>query len=265
MHELVAGVDCPHEAAFLDTAALFDSAGAIERPRSLCVFELATGVPLRRHYAQARPARVRAMRARSPTAQCMPAPVGAACVALPYPCLTYLRGRTAPSRVHRPLLPERARGGARSNVRALRAPQEFAPHGEQVSYGGTPGAALVVRGIATAAATDYLTDVLFYPNGAVEARHPPSRPSRPAGLGRPGMRCASPCWPAAGRRTCCASPAGYEQGGAGACQGVTRVAGRAGGRHADRLHDGDALHAGGRQPQRARLLRRGRAAARPLP
>jgi len=64
MHELVAGVDCPHEAAFLDTAALFDSAGAIERPRSLCVFELATGVPLRRHYAQARPARVRAMRAR---------------------------------------------------------------------------------------------------------------------------------------------------------------------------------------------------------
>jgi hypothetical protein len=66
MHELVAGVDCPHEAAFLDTAALFDSAGAITRPRSLCVFELATGAPLRRHYAQARPACVR--RARSLTA-----------------------------------------------------------------------------------------------------------------------------------------------------------------------------------------------------
>ena len=46
--------------------------------------------------------------------------------------------------------------------------QEFAPHGEQVSYGGTPGSALVVRGIASAFATDYITDVSFYPNGAIE-------------------------------------------------------------------------------------------------
>ncbi|KAK9823044.1 hypothetical protein WJX81_002929 [Elliptochloris bilobata] len=97
MHELVAGVDCPHTAAFLDMATLFDSTGPITRPRSLCVFELATGTPLRRHYTQ-----------------------------------------------------------------------EFAPHGEQVGYSGTPGSALVVRGIATAFATDYITDVTFYPNGAIE-------------------------------------------------------------------------------------------------
>lgn len=55
MHELVAGVDCPPTAAFLDTAMLFDSTGPITRPRSICVFELATGTPLRRHYTQARP------------------------------------------------------------------------------------------------------------------------------------------------------------------------------------------------------------------
>ena len=48
--------------------------------------------------------------------------------------------------------------------------QEFQPHAEQVSYGGTPGAALVVRGIATVFATDYIIDVVFYPNGAIEAR-----------------------------------------------------------------------------------------------
>ena len=54
MHELVAGVDCPPTAAFLDTAMLFDSTGPITRPRALCVFELATGTPLRRHYTQAR-------------------------------------------------------------------------------------------------------------------------------------------------------------------------------------------------------------------
>jgi len=40
----------------------------------------------------------------------------------------------------------------------------------------------VVRGIASAAATDYLTDVLFYPNGAVEAR-PPLPARLPGGPG----------------------------------------------------------------------------------
>lgn len=63
MHELVAGVDCPHTAAFLDTAMLFDSTGPITRPRAVCVFELATGTPLRRHYTQARARRALAGRA----------------------------------------------------------------------------------------------------------------------------------------------------------------------------------------------------------
>lgn len=54
MHELVAGVDCPHTAAYLDISTLFDSNGAITRSRSICVFELASGMPLRRHYTQVR-------------------------------------------------------------------------------------------------------------------------------------------------------------------------------------------------------------------
>ena len=60
--------------------------------------------------------------------------------------------------------------------------QEFAPHGEQVSYGGTPGSALVVRGIASAFATDYITDVTFYPNGAIEV-----------GAACFGIACKHPC------------------------------------------------------------------------
>jgi hypothetical protein len=90
--------------------------------------------------------------------------------------------RPAPRRAPRPCCcPAQARGGGRPTARAPAA-QEFAPHGEQVSYGGTPGSALVVRGIASAAATDYLTDVLFYPNGAVEAR-PPLPARLPGGPG----------------------------------------------------------------------------------
>ncbi|XP_030122776.4 diamine oxidase [copper-containing] isoform X1 [Taeniopygia guttata] len=49
-YELASGVDCPETAAFLDAHHLLDADGPVRFPRALCVFELPTGVPLRRHF-----------------------------------------------------------------------------------------------------------------------------------------------------------------------------------------------------------------------
>ncbi|XP_075771715.1 diamine oxidase [copper-containing] [Pelodiscus sinensis] len=49
-HELARGVDCPEVATFLDAHHLYDAPGPVRYPRALCLFELPTGVPLRRHF-----------------------------------------------------------------------------------------------------------------------------------------------------------------------------------------------------------------------
>ncbi|XP_005062910.1 PREDICTED: amiloride-sensitive amine oxidase [copper-containing]-like, partial [Ficedula albicollis] len=49
-YELARGVDCPETAAFLDAHHLLDADGPVRFPNALCVFELPTGVPLRRHF-----------------------------------------------------------------------------------------------------------------------------------------------------------------------------------------------------------------------
>ncbi|XP_077159638.1 diamine oxidase [copper-containing] [Paroedura picta] len=49
-HELAPGIDCPEVATFLDAFHMHDADGPIRYPRALCVFELPTGVPLRRHF-----------------------------------------------------------------------------------------------------------------------------------------------------------------------------------------------------------------------
>ncbi|NWR26126.1 AOC1 oxidase, partial [Emberiza fucata] len=49
-YELARGVDCPETAAFLDAHHLLDADGPVRFRRALCVFELPTGVPLRRHF-----------------------------------------------------------------------------------------------------------------------------------------------------------------------------------------------------------------------
>ena len=48
--------------------------------------------------------------------------------------------------------------------------QEFAAKGSFIQYGGVVDHALVVRGISTVYNTDYITDVTFHLNGAIEAR-----------------------------------------------------------------------------------------------
>ncbi|OXB53179.1 UNVERIFIED_CONTAM: hypothetical protein H355_006988, partial [Colinus virginianus] len=48
--ELAPGIDCPATAAFVDVHHMYDSAGPRRFPRALCVFELPTAVPLRRHF-----------------------------------------------------------------------------------------------------------------------------------------------------------------------------------------------------------------------
>ena len=53
-HELVHGVDCPWHAAYLDQAAFVDRDAPHYHPQSLCIWEQDTGIPLRRHYTQAR-------------------------------------------------------------------------------------------------------------------------------------------------------------------------------------------------------------------
>ncbi|NXB80922.1 AOC1 oxidase, partial [Donacobius atricapilla] len=49
-YELAPGVDCPETATFLDAHHLLDADGPVRFRRALCVFELPTGVPLRRHF-----------------------------------------------------------------------------------------------------------------------------------------------------------------------------------------------------------------------
>ncbi|XP_004694428.1 PREDICTED: amiloride-sensitive amine oxidase [copper-containing] [Condylura cristata] len=49
-HELAPGIDCPDTATFLDALHHYDSDGPVRYPRALCIFEMPTGVPLRRHF-----------------------------------------------------------------------------------------------------------------------------------------------------------------------------------------------------------------------
>ncbi|NXM89163.1 AOC1 oxidase, partial [Oenanthe oenanthe] len=49
-YELARGVDCPETAAFVDAHHLLDADGPVRFRNALCVFELPTGVPLRRHF-----------------------------------------------------------------------------------------------------------------------------------------------------------------------------------------------------------------------
>ncbi|NWU15243.1 AOC1 oxidase, partial [Cephalopterus ornatus] len=49
-YELARGVDCPETATFLDAHHLLDADGPVRFTHALCVFELPTGVPLRRHF-----------------------------------------------------------------------------------------------------------------------------------------------------------------------------------------------------------------------
>ncbi|KAL8164746.1 UNVERIFIED_CONTAM: hypothetical protein K2H54_003788 [Gekko kuhli] len=49
-HELAPGIDCPEVATFLDVHHMHDSDRPVRYPRAICIFELPTGVPLRRHF-----------------------------------------------------------------------------------------------------------------------------------------------------------------------------------------------------------------------
>ncbi|XP_037691759.1 amiloride-sensitive amine oxidase [copper-containing] [Choloepus didactylus] len=49
-HELAPGIDCPETATFLDALHSYDADGPIHYPRALCLFEMPTGVPIRRHF-----------------------------------------------------------------------------------------------------------------------------------------------------------------------------------------------------------------------
>ncbi|XP_054847619.1 amiloride-sensitive amine oxidase [copper-containing] [Eublepharis macularius] len=49
-HELAPGVDCPEVATFLDAYHMYDVDGPVRYPRAICVFEMPTGVPMRRHF-----------------------------------------------------------------------------------------------------------------------------------------------------------------------------------------------------------------------
>lgn len=50
-HELVRGVDCPQEAAYVDTYRYIDVPAPVRFRNSICVFEHNMGQPLRRHFA----------------------------------------------------------------------------------------------------------------------------------------------------------------------------------------------------------------------
>ncbi|XP_068452246.1 retina-specific copper amine oxidase [Clinocottus analis] len=50
-HELVRGVDCPYGATYLDTYRYIDVPGPVRFRNSICLFELNTGQPLRRHFS----------------------------------------------------------------------------------------------------------------------------------------------------------------------------------------------------------------------
>ncbi|KAM9592743.1 diamine oxidase [copper-containing] [Trichechus inunguis] len=49
-HELAPGIDCPETATFLHALHYYDADGPVYYPRALCLFEMPTGVPLRRHF-----------------------------------------------------------------------------------------------------------------------------------------------------------------------------------------------------------------------
>ncbi|XP_061022097.1 amiloride-sensitive amine oxidase [copper-containing] [Dama dama] len=49
-HELAPGIDCPETATFLDALHYYDDDGPVLYPRALCLFEMPTGVPIRRHF-----------------------------------------------------------------------------------------------------------------------------------------------------------------------------------------------------------------------
>ncbi|XP_048367565.1 amiloride-sensitive amine oxidase [copper-containing] isoform X2 [Sphaerodactylus townsendi] len=49
-HELAPGIDCPEVATFLDAHHMCDADGPVRYPRAICIFELPTGVPMRRHF-----------------------------------------------------------------------------------------------------------------------------------------------------------------------------------------------------------------------
>ncbi|NWH73701.1 AOC1 oxidase, partial [Piaya cayana] len=49
-YELARGIDCPDTAAYLDVHHLYDADAPARFSRAVCVFELPTGVPLRRHF-----------------------------------------------------------------------------------------------------------------------------------------------------------------------------------------------------------------------
>ncbi|KAK2502872.1 hypothetical protein MC885_020121 [Smutsia gigantea] len=49
-YELAPGVDCPDTATYLDAFHYYDADGPVHYPRALCLFEMPTGVPLRRHF-----------------------------------------------------------------------------------------------------------------------------------------------------------------------------------------------------------------------
>lgn len=50
-HELARGVDCPHEATYIDTYRYIDVPVPIKFRKSICIFEHNMGQPLRRHFA----------------------------------------------------------------------------------------------------------------------------------------------------------------------------------------------------------------------
>ncbi|KAG8565866.1 hypothetical protein GDO81_013006 [Engystomops pustulosus] len=49
--QLVRGIDCPYFATFVDTHYLLDSDSSVLNKGSICIFELNTGIPLRRHFS----------------------------------------------------------------------------------------------------------------------------------------------------------------------------------------------------------------------
>ncbi|XP_036617584.1 amiloride-sensitive amine oxidase [copper-containing] [Trichosurus vulpecula] len=49
-HELAPGIDCPKTATFLDAHHFYDSDAPTHYPNALCIFEMPTEVPLRRHF-----------------------------------------------------------------------------------------------------------------------------------------------------------------------------------------------------------------------
>ncbi|XP_028645913.1 amiloride-sensitive amine oxidase [copper-containing]-like [Grammomys surdaster] len=50
-HQLTPGIDCPHQATFLDAIHYYDSDGPVLSQRALCIFELPMGAPLRQDFS----------------------------------------------------------------------------------------------------------------------------------------------------------------------------------------------------------------------